>query len=107
MIQSLRGIKFRMKSVENTKKITRAMEMVSASKLNRMKNILYISRPYFSKVQILMRNVLKSADMPNHPLLKNRSEVKSIALFVVTSDAGLCGLQPEFDRAFYDSDDLE
>jgi len=91
MIQSLRSIKLRMKSVANTEKITRAMEMVSASKLNRMKNTLYVSRPYFSKVEVLMRNVLKSADMPDHPLLKKRPEVKSIALFVVTSDAGLCG----------------
>ena len=93
MIQSLRNIKLRMKSVESTKKITRAMEMVSASKLNRMKSALYTSRPYFSKVEILMHNVLKSADIAaNHPLLKKRTEVKSVALFVVTSDAGLCGL---------------
>ncbi|MCX5679628.1 MAG: ATP synthase F1 subunit gamma [Candidatus Omnitrophica bacterium] len=92
MIQSLRNIKLRMKSVENTEKITRAMEMVSASKLNRMKNILYTARPYFSKVEVLMRNVLKSADMPDHPLLKKRSEARSIAIFVVTSDAGLCGV---------------
>lgn len=92
MIQSLRSIKLRMKSVESTKKITRAMEMVSASKLNRIKNILYTSRPYFSKVEVLMHNVLKSADIAaDHPLLKKRTEVKSIALFVVTSDAGLCG----------------
>ena len=92
MIQSLRSIKLRMKSVESTKKITRAMEMVSASKLNRMKNTLYASRPYFSKVEVLMRNVLKSTDIAaNHPLLKKRPEVRSIAVFVVTSDAGLCG----------------
>ncbi len=91
MITSLRAIKLRMKSVENTKKITRAMEMVSASKLNRMKNTLYTARPYFSKVEVLMRNVLRSADMPDHPLLKKRPEVKSVAVFVVTSDAGLCG----------------
>jgi len=92
MIQSLRNIKLRMKSVENTKKITRAMEMVSASKLSRMKNTLYASKPYFSKVETLMRNVLKSADIAaNHPLLKKRPEIKSIAIFVVTSDAGLCG----------------
>ena len=92
MIQSLRSIKLRMKSVESTKKITRAMEMVSASKLNRMKSVLYASRPYFLKVEVLMHNVLKSADTAlNHPLLKKRPEVKSIALFVVTSDAGLCG----------------
>ena len=93
MIQSLRSIKLRMKSVENTKKITRAMEMVSASKLNRIKNILYASRPYFSKVEVLMHNVLKSADIAaDHPLLKKRPEVKSIALLVMTSDAGLCGI---------------
>lgn len=93
MMQSLRNIKLRMKSVENTGKITRAMEMVSASKLNRMKNILYASRLYFSKVEALMRNVLRSADVAaDHPLLKKPSAVKSIALFVVTSDAGLCGM---------------
>ena len=92
MIQSLRNIKLRMKSVENTEKITRAMEMVSASKLNRMKNTLYTARPYFSKVEVLMHNVLKSADIAaNHPLLKKRTEVRSITVFVVTSDAGLCG----------------
>ena len=93
MIQSLRNIKLRIKSVENTEKITRAMEMVSASKLNRMRSVLSAARPYFSKVEVLMRNVLKSAEIAaNHPLLKKRTEVKSVALFVVTSDAGLCGM---------------
>lgn len=92
MILSLRSIKLRIKSVENTRKITRAMEMVSASKLGRMRSILYAARPYFSKVEVLMHNVLRSADMPMHPLLLKRPEVKSIALLVITSDAGLCGL---------------
>lgn len=92
MIQSLRSIKLRMKSVDSTKKITRVMEMVSASKLSRMKNSLYTSRPYFSKVEVLMHNVLKSADIAaDHPLLKKRPEVRSILVLVVTSDAGLCG----------------
>jgi F-type H+-transporting ATPase subunit gamma len=91
MIQSLRNIKLRMKSVENTQKITRAMEMVSASKLNRMKNILYTARPYFAKVEAMLNNVLKSSDMPDHPLFTGRDPVEAIAVFVITSDAGLCG----------------
>lgn len=91
MIHSLRNIKLRMKSVDNTQKITRAMQMVSAAKLNKMKNILYTARPYFSKVEVLMNNVLKSSDMPDHPLLKRRDPVERVSLFVVTSDAGLCG----------------
>jgi F-type H+-transporting ATPase subunit gamma len=91
MSQSLRNIKLRIKSVESTRKITRAMEMVSASKLSRMRQTLYAAKPYFEKVEILMHNVLKSSRNLEHPLIKKRERVKAVTLFIVSSDAGLCG----------------
>jgi F-type H+-transporting ATPase subunit gamma len=91
MIQTLRNIKLRIKSIESTMKITRAMEMVSAAKLSRIKQTLYSARPYFAKVEVLLNNVLKSSEKLDHPLLRKRDKVGPVALFLVTSDAGLCG----------------
>lgn len=91
MTQSLRSIKLRIKGIENTKKITKAMEMVSASKLNRARKALYQSRSYFSKFDEIFNRLLASISTRPHPLLEKREEVRSIALCVITSDAGLCG----------------
>lgn len=90
MIQSLRQIKRRIRSIENTKKITRAMEMVSGAKLKRTENVLYASRPYFSKLDSILKNLLASIKDLSHPLLEERQEKQKIALCLITSDTGLC-----------------
>src|SRR5208337_1530558 len=90
MIQSFRQLKDRIKSIDNTRKITRAMEMVSASKLTRAKGAFFASKPYFSDLERVLFSFLSDIGPAGHPLLEERGEKRSIALVVVTSDTGLC-----------------
>lgn len=90
MIQSFRQLKDRIKSIENTRKITRAMEMVSASKLNRVKSAFFSSKPYFAGLERVLSGFLSDAEPASHPLLEQRKEKRTIALLVITSDTGLC-----------------
>ncbi|MBF0494826.1 MAG: ATP synthase F1 subunit gamma [Candidatus Omnitrophica bacterium] len=92
MGRSLKQIKRRIKSVENTEKITRAMEMVSVSKLRGVQNLLAANRGYFQRIDALLSHVLLSCEEFEHPLLKEKKEKGDIALCVVTSDNGLCGV---------------
>ena len=92
---SLRQIKLRIRSVENTKKVTRAMEMISASKLKRQEGALKFSERYLLKLESLLGNVLAGGDagidVHEHPLLRDRPNTPKVVLCVVMSDAGLCG----------------
>jgi len=90
MIQSFRQLKDRIKSIENTRKITRAMEMVSASKLNRVKTAFFSSKPYFVNIERILFNLLSDIPEVSHPLLEDRKEKNFTALMVVGSDTGLC-----------------
>ena len=92
MIQSLRNIKLRIKSIESTRKITHAMEMVSSAKLSRTKHRLFAQRPYFIKLETVLNKLLAGAGTPIHPLLEKRPEEKKVALCVIVSDAGLCSV---------------
>jgi F-type H+-transporting ATPase subunit gamma len=90
MIQSLRNLKARIRSIENTKKITRAMEMVSSSKFNRAKTALFAHLPYFTKLEAIVNHLLVSVDIPSHPYLEKRPENLPVVLCLITSDTGLC-----------------
>ena len=90
MTQALSGIKSRMKSVENIHKITRAMEMVSLSKLNRVKNALFVSRHYLDRLETVVDDFLAAAGDIDHPLLKAGPSRGKTGLCVITSDTGLC-----------------
>lgn len=92
MLQSLRTLKLRIRGIENTRKITNAMEMVSSAKLNRVKNKLYSQRAYFTKLENALHGLLEMGAMACHPLLEKRDNVKNITLCVITSDAGLCSV---------------
>jgi len=92
MIESLRNLKLRIKSVENTQKITRAMEMVSASKLNRVRNPLFLDRPYFAKLESMVMRLITSSSAVSSPFLEKRTGAGKIALCVITSDSGLCSV---------------
>ncbi|HNV86495.1 MAG TPA: ATP synthase F1 subunit gamma [Candidatus Omnitrophota bacterium] len=91
-MSSLRQIRRRIKSVENTKKTTRAMEMVSAAKQRRFEEFLNKARPSAEFIETLLANLL--ADLPDfcHPLLEDRKGARKICLIVVASDTGLCGV---------------
>ncbi len=87
---SLRDIKRRIRSVQNTQQITKAMEMVSAAKLRRAQSRLEAARPYGHKMKELLENLAAVAVEVHHPLFEKRP-VERRALVVVTGDKGLAG----------------
>ncbi|RYG71462.1 F0F1 ATP synthase subunit gamma [Lentibacillus lipolyticus] len=87
---SLRDIKKRIDSTSKTKKITKAMEMVSASKMNKAEANAKSFVPYSEKIQEVVANIAGSSVDATHPLLQRR-EVKKTGYFVITSDRGLAG----------------
>jgi F-type H+-transporting ATPase subunit gamma len=90
MSGQLRALKNRIRGVENTQKITRAMEMVAASKLKRFQKLREQTTPYIEALEGVLTRLLRT-DIPlQHPLLETREE-KETALLVITSDTGLCG----------------
>lgn len=89
MLQSLKTIKRRIRSVENTKKITSAMEMVSGAKLKKSETVLRAGNAYFLKLEAMLKNLLCGIDAAAHPFLEQRPK-NNIGLCVITSDTGLC-----------------
>lgn len=89
---SLREIRRRVRSVKNVAKITKAMEMVSASKMRRAQRNTQATRPYSDRMQAVMSELTTRAGQQlAHPLLTQRPNVQRIALVIVTPDKGLCG----------------
>ncbi|NLN88220.1 MAG: F0F1 ATP synthase subunit gamma [Syntrophomonadaceae bacterium] len=87
----VREFKRRIRSVQSTQQITKAMKMVSAAKLRRAQEAAEASRPYTETLQgTLARLVGLSSDV-EHPLLAKRPEVTKVGYIVVTADKGLCG----------------
>ncbi|MBX7246843.1 MAG: ATP synthase F1 subunit gamma [Candidatus Sumerlaeaceae bacterium] len=89
MAENVKSLRRRVRSIKNTKQITRAMEMVSAAKLRRAQDLLMAGRPYASKLREFMGHLASSAES-THPFFTKR-EVKRRTLVVVTSDRGLAG----------------
>lgn len=85
-------IRNKIKSVQNTKKITKAMEMVAASKMRKAQDRMRAARPYAEKIRRLAAN-LSAANITDykHPFLVKKDDAKRIGLIVVTTDKGLCG----------------
>ena len=90
MSGSMQSIKRRMKSIESTKKITKAMQLVASSKLTRTRKQLDQLKPYYSGVQETVAKILKSNDNIDNAYLKTHSEGKDVYI-VITSSLGLCG----------------
>ncbi len=91
MAQSLKRIKNRLRSIENTRKVTGAMQMISATKLNRTNKVLFAARPYLSKLESLLNNITAGSKSLEGPFFAPRPVKKRLALCLVTSDGGLCG----------------
>ena len=77
-------------SVKNTQKITRAMQMVAASKLRRTQDRMAASRPYAERIRTVIGHLSEANPDESHPYLEKR-DVKRVGYIVVTSDRGLCG----------------
>ena len=90
MSGQLRALKNRIRGVESTQKITKAMEMVAAAKLKRFQKLREQSIPYVQSLEGVLKRLL-ATDIPlQHPLLETRED-RETALLVITSDTGLCG----------------
>lgn len=91
MAVQTRAIKRRIKSVKNTRKITKAMELVAASKMRKSVNAVLASRPYAKLAWNTVQSIGRTTDTSLHPLLKNGGDTNSILLLLITSDRGLAG----------------
>jgi F-type H+-transporting ATPase subunit gamma len=84
-------IRGKIKSVENTKKITKAMEMVAASKMRKAQDRMRAARPYAEKIRNLAANLSQATPEYQHPFMVKHDGVKTAGFIVVTTDKGLCG----------------
>jgi F-type H+-transporting ATPase subunit gamma len=84
-------IRNKIKSVQSTRKITKAMEMVAASKMKKAQDRMRASRPYMDKVFNIVLHAAKANTEYRHPFLVPRETVKRVGVIVVTTDKGLCG----------------
>ena len=84
-------IRTKIKSVQNTRKITKAMEMVAASKMRRAQERMRMARPYGEKIRNVAAHISHANPEYRHPFLIERDSVKRVGIIVVTADKGLCG----------------
>ena len=84
-------IRTKIRSVQNTQKITRAMEMVAASKMRKAQERMRQARPYAEKMRQVIAHVGAANTEYKHPFLVTREEVKRVGFVIVSSDRGLCG----------------
>jgi len=81
----------KIRSVQNTRKITKAMEMVAASKMRRAQERMRMARPYGEKIRNVAAHISHANPEYRHPFLVSRDTVKRVGLIVITTDKGLCG----------------
>jgi F-type H+-transporting ATPase subunit gamma len=91
MAQQLRAVKRRISSVKSTQKITRAMELIASSRIIKAQRRVEAARPYAEQMRALMASVGRNAGNLDHPLLRQRDEVGTVGLIVITADRGLAG----------------
>jgi F-type H+-transporting ATPase subunit gamma len=87
---NLKEIRTKIGSVKNTQKITKAMEMVAASKMRRTQNKMQETRPYADKIRTVIGHLFQANPEYRHPFLVER-EIKRVGYIVITTDRGLCG----------------
>jgi F-type H+-transporting ATPase subunit gamma len=86
-----REIRTKIKSVANTRKVTRALEMVSASKIRKAQDLMKASRPYARAMRQVIGHLAKANSEYKHPFLKERAEIKRVGYIIISTDRGLCG----------------
>jgi len=84
-------IRVKIRSVQNTRKITKAMEMVAASKMRKAQERMRTARPYGEKIRNVAAHISKANPEYRHPFLIERDTVKRVGIIVITTDKGLCG----------------
>ncbi len=81
----------KIRSVQNTRKITKAMEMVAASKMRKAQERMRTARPYGEKIRTVAAHISYANSEYRHPFLVDRDSVKRVGVIVITTDKGLCG----------------
>ena len=84
-------IRVKIKSVQNTRKITKAMEMVAASKMRKAQERMRQARPYGERIRTVAAHISHANPEYRHPFLVDRDSVKRVGIIVITTDKGLCG----------------
>lgn len=84
-------IRTKIKSVQNTRKVTRALEMVSASKIRRAQDKMKMSRPYARLMRQVIGHIAKANADYVHPFMQDRPNIKRVGYVIVSTDRGLCG----------------
>src|SRR5256885_8744793 len=84
-------IRMKIRSVQNTRKITKAMEMVAASKMRKAQERMRHARPYGEKIRNVAAHISHANPEYRHPFLVARDTVKRVGIIVVTTDKGVCG----------------
>jgi F-type H+-transporting ATPase subunit gamma len=87
----IRQLRRRIKSVRSTQKITRAMEMIAASRILKAQRRVREARPYAEQIHDIIKGLAASQEVAQHPLLRVREDVQRVAVVVLTSDRGLAG----------------
>ena len=87
----IKEIRTKIKSVQNTRKITKAMEMVAASKIRKAQDRMRAGRPYATKVREIAAHLMQAHPDYTHPYMIERNDIKAVGVVVVTTDKGLCG----------------
>ena len=81
----------KIRSIENTKKVTSALEMVSASKIRKSQDLMNATRPYTRMIRRVMGHLSKANPEFRHPFTVRREETKKVGYVIVSTDRGLCG----------------
>lgn len=88
---STKEIRMKIKSVNNTRKITNAMQMVAASKMRKAQDRMHAARPYGDKIRRIISHLAESRTDYRHPFLASHNDAKKVGLILVTTDKGLAG----------------
>ncbi|WP_028357203.1 F0F1 ATP synthase subunit gamma [Brackiella oedipodis] len=87
----IKEIRSKIKSVQNTRKITKAMQMVASSKMRKAQLRMYAGRPYSDKVRSIAQHLMSANTDFTHPYIEERQAIKSVGVVLITTDKGLCG----------------
>ncbi|WP_322995940.1 F0F1 ATP synthase subunit gamma [Castellaniella sp.] len=87
----IKEIRTKIKSVQNTSKITKAMEMVAASKMRKAQDRMRAGRPYATKVRAIAAHLMQANPDYTHPYMIERAKLSAVGIVLVTTDKGLCG----------------
>lgn len=89
-MSNAKEIRTKIKSIKSTQKITRAMQMVAASKMRKAQQRMFASRPYFERIRVVIEHLAQGRTEYQHPFLLPR-QIQNVGVIVIASDRGLCG----------------